>query len=295
MQNHFRKSYLFFLGLLYCTVSFAQGQSSVPRSIHPMDLPITTNETSVLIFSTAIKSVDRGSRDVLTKTVKGVSNVLKLKAANDSMKPSNLHVFTADGQVYAFNITYNPLPPHLTIDLNNLTSSQDEKAPVAFTANRLNDAQVARYAALIAGLKPLRGRPRSKRIGGAQLAIQGAYFVKGVLFFQLSLVNVAPIPYQVDFTRTYVRDKRRSRRTSVTEKEIHPLYTHVENEAATGRVQRTMLVLAFDQFTIADNKHFSIEVFEQNGDRVLACKLKGKDILRAKKLSQDPVDNAAGE
>lgn len=295
MQHRFKKPYLFFLALLFCTVSFAQREPSGPRSIHPMDLPITTNETSVLLFPAAIKSVDRGSRDILTKTIKDVNNVLKLKAASDSMEPSNLHVFTADGQVFVFNITYLPQLPYTTIDLSNTLPEQKGQPPVAFTADRLNDAEVARYAELIAGLKPFHNRPRSKRTGGTQLAIRGTYFVKGVLFFQLSLVNKAPIPYHIDFTRTYIRDKRKSKRTSVTEKEIHPLYIQVVDPSDTIPVQRISLVLAFDQFTIADNKYFSIEVFEQNGDRALTCKLKGKDILRARKLLPATATNTGNE
>lgn len=43
----------------------------------------------------------------------------------------------------------------------------------------------------------------------------------------------------------------------------------------------SVMLLAFDRFTIADNKYFIVEVFEKNGDRYLSCKLKGKDILKA--------------
>lgn len=292
MQQRLKKNFLFLLCLLCSTVLLAQQPAGL-HSIKPMDLPITVGETSVLLFPAAIKSVDRGSKDILTKTVKDISNVLKLKAANDSMKPSNMHVFTMDGQIYSFNITYCPKPAHLTIDLTNRLSGQKEQTPVTFTTNRLNDEQVARFAELIAELKPMLYRPHSKRTGDAQLAIRGIYFVKGVLFFQLILINTAPVPYQIDFTRTYIRDKRRSKRTSVTEKEIHPICMQMKNNLAA--IQHITLVLAFDQFTIADNKHFDIEVFEQNGDRLLTLKLRGKDILRARRLLQSQSSNTRSE
>lgn len=280
MPHSFQKYYSFLLGLFLSANLIAQQ----PKSLHPMQLEITCDQTSVLLFPAAIESVDRGSKDILTKKIKGISNVVKLKAASDSMKPTSLHVFTKDGQVYPFNVSYHPLPPHLTIDMGNALKEQQTQRPVKFAADRLNNAQVVHYAEIISGLKPHRKSPRSKRKGHAQLVMQGDYYVNGVLFLQLALHNTAPIPYQVDFVRSYIRDKRKPRRTSITEKEILPLYTHVTGSTTTTGRQKAVMVLAFDKFTISDNKHFSIEVFEKNGDRLLACRLKGKDILKAKKL-----------
>lgn len=295
MRHCFIQTCLFFLSLMCSSFLCAQRTPALPRNIPPMDLPITTDKTSVLLFPAAIESVDRGSGEILTKKVKNINNVLKLKAASDSMKPSNLHVFTKDGQVYSFTVSYSPTPAHMTIDMSNTLPFQDGYTPVEFDMDRLNDEQVTRYAVLIAGLKPLRNSPRSKRIGEARLVVQGVYFINGVLFFQISLVNTAPIPYHLDFTRTYIRDRRTSRRTSIAEKEIYPIYTHVVDSPVTDSIQSTTLVLAFNQFTIADNKHFTIEVFEQNGDRALICKLKGKDILKAENLKCAPVTNTGNQ
>lgn len=294
MQFSYQKIYLFLLSFLFSAVLFAQ-QKPGPRYIQPIELAITCDQTSILLFPAAIKRVDRGSRDILTKTVEDISNVLKLKAANDSMKASNLHVFTADGQVYPFSVKYHPLPLHLTIDMNKPHTEEGGQTPVAFNANRLNEAQINQYTALISELKPGRNKPRSKRKGNAQLSIQGTYYVKGVLFFQVLLVNTSPIPYHINFTSFYIRDKKSSRRTSITEKEIQPLYSYITEKETTNTPQQFTLVLAFDQFTIADDKYFSIEMFEQNGDRELICRIKGKDILRARKLLTTPEGTDASK
>jgi len=52
----------------------------------------------------------------------GVENVLKVKAARKDFPPTNLHVFTADGRVYAFDVSYSPNPPQTTYDLTKLDS-----------------------------------------------------------------------------------------------------------------------------------------------------------------------------
>ena len=49
-------------------------------SIEPYSLQIGINKTTNLIFPYEIKSVDRGSRDVLVQKAKGIENVLQVKA-----------------------------------------------------------------------------------------------------------------------------------------------------------------------------------------------------------------------
>ena len=286
MLHYFKKFLLLFVCFSALVSLQAQKQSDPIPAIPPVELSITNSETSVLIFPHPIKSVDRGSRDILTKTVRDVSNVLKLKAATENFQSTNLHVFTADGKVYAFALKYNPTPSNLTLDLSKSQTYQANMAPAQFTADRSNDAVIDQSLETIAGLKPLRSSPRSAKKGNAQLTMNGAYLREGVLFFQFTLTNKAGIPYHIDFIRAYIRDKKKTRRASVTEQEVHPLFTKITNDAIAVPGQPVTIVLAFDQFTIADGKYLAIEAFEKNGDRVLSCKLKGTHLLKVKNLEQ---------
>src|SRR5258708_37621952 len=64
------------------------------------NVEITYNKTSSLIFPTIIKSVDRGSRDVIVQKAKGVGNVLQLKAGKENFPETNLTVITSDGTLH---------------------------------------------------------------------------------------------------------------------------------------------------------------------------------------------------
>ncbi|WP_300601918.1 conjugative transposon protein TraN [Niabella sp.] len=288
MLHHFKKVFLMIAFFGTGISIYAQEVKAPAASILPMELAITNNETSVLIFPHAIKGVDRGSKEIRTKVVKDVSNVLKLRAATENIAPTNLHVFTGDGRVYAFNIIYNQAPANLTIDLTNAHNIQGSSAPVKFIDNRLNDALVEQCAEAILTQKPLRKSPKSEKKGDAQLSLLGTYLKDGVLFFHLSLTNKAQLPYQIDFVRSYIRDKKKTKRSSITEHEVTPLFKKISNEGNSVRGNPAGIVLAFDQFTIADGKYLAIEGFEKNGDRVLTCKLKGKHLLNVKKLDQRP-------
>lgn len=48
--------------------------------IKPYHLAVTYNKTTNLVFPYAIKSVDRGSKDILVQKAKDVENILQVKA-----------------------------------------------------------------------------------------------------------------------------------------------------------------------------------------------------------------------
>lgn len=280
MKAFLIKANTLLLSFLFTASLYAQ-QTISPA---PFDLDITSNETVVLIFPAAIKSVDRGSKDILTKTVREVGNALKVKAARDSILPSNLHVFTADGKIYNFCVRYQRSPVHLTILFNAPGKTSATDAPIQFTAERLNDADVRTYSKIITGSKPIRKNPRSSLKGNVRSRVSGVYLQKGVLFVQFTVKNKSAIPYPADFIKAYIRDNTKPKRSSITEKEITPLYVYSSATKEIGAFAQATVVLAFEQFTIAQNKHLAVELFEKNGDRHITCRLKGKDLLKARAL-----------
>src|ERR1022692_904991 len=84
-------------------------------SIEPYPLQVGINKTTNLIFPYEIKSVDRGSRDVLVQKAKGIENVLQVKAAIQNFIATNLSVITADGKLYSFIVHYTNDPPLLNL------------------------------------------------------------------------------------------------------------------------------------------------------------------------------------
>ncbi len=101
--------------LLSSSKIFSQTQSANYQAnwIKPYHLAITFLKTTHLIFPYAIKSVDRGSPDILVQKAKGVENVLLVKAGRENFKESNLSVITADGKFYSFLINYSSIPSPL--------------------------------------------------------------------------------------------------------------------------------------------------------------------------------------
>src|SRR5687768_14524787 len=96
------KTILAWLSVTILFLSHAYGQH-----IENIDLAISFNKTTSLVFPYSIRSVDRGSRDVLAQKAKGVENVLQVKAGRKGFAETNLTVITADGTLHQFTVTYS--------------------------------------------------------------------------------------------------------------------------------------------------------------------------------------------
>src|SRR3954449_11289338 len=95
--------------------------------IEPNNITVTCNKTTHLIFPYAIRSIDRGSPDVLAQKAPGSGNVLQLKAARADFVETNVTVITADNKLYPFKVNYSPLPEHLTILFANSSANVNSK------------------------------------------------------------------------------------------------------------------------------------------------------------------------
>jgi conjugative transposon TraN protein len=240
------------------------------------ELEITTSQTTILLFDAAINNYDRGSSDVIVKTLKGIDNVLRVKAYRPALTPTNLTVYTSDGHIYPFFIHYRQQPATMITSC----APEDKATPQAhFSNNRLNDDSIGRLAEKIASLPPRSKRPAAHQKGGMHLYVSGIYLQDGVLFIQFTLRNLSSLPYNIDFTRFFVRDRQRSKKTINIEKEVKPLLLKAEEHSITQQGP-AVFVAAFEKFTIADKKTFTIQVYEKSGDRQLTCNIKGKRLLK---------------
>ena len=118
--------------------------------IEPYQLAITYFKTSNLVFPYAIKSVDRGSKDILVQKAKGVENVLQVKAGKQGFEETNLTVITADGHLYSYILNYSDNPSALNI---RFVSPNKKNTAALFSAGFINEAKIQADAEMIMGRK----------------------------------------------------------------------------------------------------------------------------------------------
>ncbi|MCF3109597.1 conjugative transposon protein TraN [Niabella sp. CC-SYL272] len=280
------KSFFFVFLLAAGVSSLAQTAPFYQQAMQePYHLYVNDLKTTVLIFPAAIAAngVDRGTGDILAKTITGVDNILKVKGATASFPQTNLTVVTTDGRVYAFNVDYSATPDEKPIDLGKQRA--EEAAQALFKSRKLNDEQVGALAKVVASTQPFLKTPKEKSFK-MRARLEGIYTAEDVVFYRVALENYSPIDYDLDFARFYVRDKKRLKRTAEQEQELTPLLIHKELGNTTVAHSKQVLVFAFSKFTVANKKNFIIQLFEQSGDRHLQLNINGYDIVKARPLKQ---------
>jgi conjugative transposon TraN protein len=250
-------------------------------TIVPYKLEVGYNTTTLIIFPVPLlPAADRGNREIIIQQEKLIDNVLKIKAAKSDFKPTNLHVYTVDGRLYVFNITYTEYPNCTTFDLNKLLQDSTILGPL------LVDSKLAKESHLYETARKARESRQfiSKATGeyDIKLQLRTIHTTSNWLIFGFSLSNTSNINYDIDFVRFYIHDKKPVKRSSIQEQEIQPLY--IDHLTTIAGQQRDRFVIIVPKFTIPDKKEFLIELFEKNGGRHLTLRIKNKHLLKAKTL-----------
>jgi conjugative transposon TraN protein len=235
-------------------------------AIAQQPLSISTDKTTSLIFPFPIKYVDRGTRDILVQPVKEDERILLVKAANKQFAETNLSVVTGDGNVYEFTVNYTPLPSVLVLHL-----PPNKKATISAYANAI-----------------LNNPPRriSKVEHGAVITkLSGIYIKDDVIYYQLEIHNHSPLDFDIELLKFFITDKKRSKRSSVQENELVPLYV-AGNRSKVKAYNFSVIVVALDKFTIPDAKFLRIQLMEKNGGRHFNLKVYNQQILKARMLPE---------
>jgi conjugative transposon TraN protein len=244
----------------------------------PQALEIAYNKTTSLVFPAIIKSVDRGSRDLLAQKAKGVENILQLKAARHGFPNTNLTVITSDGKIYEFTVAYSKTPGSLVINVGNTGNDEPVNPDLIFETD-MTETEMEKYASQIVNAKrSIRFVKETKHKMG--LLLHGIYIKDNVIFYHFRVRNQSNISYDVDFLRFYIRDTQKVKRTASQEVDVNPIYVYGNGETIKGKSTEDV-IYALGKFTIPDAKRLVIEIFEKNGGRNLSLAIRNKTIVNA--------------
>ena len=263
------------------------------RMIPPYALEVTFSKTVHIIFPAAIRYVDLGSADLLAAKADGTENVLRVKAAlRDFSRESNLAVITEDGAYYTFNVRYADEPRKLSIEMTDFLHDGE-------AVNRPNNAMEI-YMKELGQESPLlvklimrsiykNNKREIKHIGckrfGIQHLLKGIYSHNELLYFHRELKNSSNVPFDVDHITFKIVDKKVAKRTAIQEQVIWPIRAHNYMMIVGGKKsERTVFTLP--KFTIPDDKHLVVELYEKEGGRHQTFTVENADLVRAKVINE---------
>lgn len=245
-------------------------------SIEPYHLAIASSMTTNLIFPYSIKSVDRGSQNVLVQKAHGVENILQIKARKENFEKTNLTVITGDGKLYSFLLTYTSTPSLLNLVLGK----KSVKAPnTFFTPGRHDEAEIKTYAKKAIAEKDKLYGVKDKKYD-ILFRLDGIFIHHEVMYYRIRISNHSNINYDIDQLRFFIRDQKKAKRTASQEIEMKPLYVQNDTSIVAGQTEHCF-VFALSKFTIPDKKYLIIQLMEKNGGRNLALKVHNRKIIKA--------------
>ncbi len=231
-------------------------------------------KTTSIVFPYAIKSIDKGSPDVLMQKAKGVENILFVKAAKENFNQTNLTVVTADNRLYVFVLNYNESCPDLNIKADNTAAVSGN---ILFSMENDNQKKIEQYASLALSKKKKLERLKRSRFE-MKLNVTGIFIHQDILYFRLMLGNNSKINYEIDQLRFFIRDRKKSKRTASQEIEVIPLYSTSASSVIPDKSE-VNIVYAVSKFTIPEKKYLTIQLIEKNGGRHIEIDVKNNDLI----------------
>lgn len=258
------------LGILIIALS---GSAQDNQVITVNNLQLSYSKTTSIVFPYSIKSVDRGSQDVLVQKAKGVENILLLKAGKKNFTQTNLTVVTADGKLYGFVLNFDDLCPTLKFAAGSKSSDDKE---VLFSSENENQKEIEQYSLLALSKKKKVTGIKTNRFS-IELQVTGIFIHQDVMYFRVLLGNNSRINYEIDQLRFFIRDQKKSKRTASQEIEITPFFT-TSNISKIPDHSEVLLVFAIPKFTIPEKKYFTLQLNEKNGGRHIELNIKNSDL-----------------
>lgn len=263
------------------------------RMIPPYGLEVTFEKTVHIIFPAEIVYVDLGSSNILAGKATGAENVIRVKAAVRGFETeTNMAVITGDGSFYTFNVKYVDEPEKLNVEMRDFMHDGE-------VVNRPNNAleiylkelgnESPKLVHLINRSIYKNNKRHVKHIGskrfGIQYLLKGIYTHNGLLHLHTQLKNDSNVPFDIDFIRMKIVDKKVAKRTAIQETVIYPIraYNYI-TEVRGSKTERTVFVI--DKITIPDGKHMVIELFEKNGGRNQQFIVENSDLIRARVIDE---------
>ena len=263
------------------------------RMIPPYGVEVTFDKTTTLIFPATIKDVDLGSSNIVAARAQSSNNVLRVKAAVRGFeKETNFSVITEEGSFYTFNVRYAEEPVKLNIEMKDFMHDGE-------AVNRPNNSmeiylkelgsESPKVVHLIMrsiyhGDKRIVKHIGSKRFG-IQYLLKGIYTHNNLLYLHTQIRNESHVPFDIDFIRIKIVDKKLTKRTAIQETIIVPLraYNYVTTVHGNSAEQT---VFTIEKITIPDDKRLIFELHEKQGGRNQNFTIENADLIRAERINE---------
>ncbi|WP_025843607.1 conjugative transposon protein TraN [Porphyromonas gingivicanis] len=251
-----------------------------PKSTMPekaiVTLEVSDASQTHIVFPKKIVYIDWGDEVVEGRRAENTENILRLQAIKKFEGKTNVSLTTEDGTFYTYNLVYKSEPEILLYRLEGVQQ-------VILTDNRINSREKSDV------IKQLKERKQKfynlgmKRLGMV-FTIKNIAIYKDALLFVVSINNKTNIPYDIDYIRYSITDKKVGKLTASQDEEKKEMFGYNHTTRRIEAKNTLNYIVAFDKFSLSDDKIFRIEINEKGGGRHIVFDIENVDIEECEQL-----------
>jgi conjugative transposon TraN protein len=266
---------------------------SYERMIPPYGLEVTFDKTVHIIFPSPIAYVDLGSDRIIAAKAGTAENVLRVKSADEYFfEETNMSVITESGSFYTFNVKFAIEPEKLNVEMADFmhdgsTVNRPNNSMDVFLKelNNVSPSMVKTIMQSIHAQNQRIIRHVGSRMFGIQYTLKGIYSHNGMLYFHTEIRNNTNVPYNIDYLKMKIVDKKLVQRITIQETIITPVraFNYV---TSVGARKTENTIFAVPLFTIPQEKKMVFELVEKQGGRDQVFEIENSDLVRARTATE---------
>ncbi len=240
-------------------------------------LPVTGRKMTNVIFPVNILAGVRVSKDVLVEKVKGVENVIELKALRRDFAPTNLSIYGMDGRLYSFVLRY--VEDTDILNYRVVSDGNVGEARVHLSGWPASPEQLRVDGRMLAGKRGFLHRRTAA--DGLRLALKGVYLRDSLLWLSFELRDRTAMGFSAGSMRVFTEDKKSVKRTATQELDITPVFS--EGIGVLAGETRQATAVALRPFSVGRGRRLVIAISDGEDVRRVVLRVKGRLLLRARR------------
>lgn len=229
-------------------------------SINPDTVFINEVSQTHLIAPEKVIYIDYGDTCINVSKAENTENIIRMIARTGSVqqfpKQTNVSFATESGRFFTFNVDYRDKPDAFVYEVGE--KKPEKKANVILTDNIIpagerDDVMNRVYNARRQIFN--KGIVRNKIV----FSLNNLHIYDNLLLFTFEIENKSRLPYDIDYIRYYIVDRKTAKLTASQEVDQQALFSENYAPRIEGN-DKMKYVIAFDKFTIPDDKFFRIEI-----------------------------------
>lgn len=242
-----------------------------PHKKNYYSVVVNNNNATDMFFPADILYCWQGNEEAIQ--VEYYNNIIKIGTTFDKFEQTNL--FVVDTDLNTYEVTIN--------------SGTSESYSYNFDDGReyiahidVNDVDMKNFISM------LKTKKRNIYSVGViknkfEMSLANLYVYEQYMFFVFDMKNSSNINYDIDFVKCFQRDIKKMKNAIQQELQVEPVYQKDFYNSVSGKSE-SRFILAFNKFTIPDDKIFEIEMFEKGGGRHMKLTVLNEYILGAQLL-----------